>query len=490
MKKSKIFVDIIFILIIMLFATSVVVKPFQNDTFFTIALGERVLEYGIEQEEKLVWHKGLEYTNSRWLFDIAIAKINQLYGFNGIYIFVIFIAILQALLYYYIILKITKKKLLSVVYTIFIVYLSKSQFAARAQVISYLLFLLEFYAIESLLKTNKKRYYAYLIIIPILLVNIHASVFPMYFVFYLPYIAEFILSKLKLKDDLDSKILIEKKRITSLVFLMLIGVLLGFCAPKGMSPYTDMFKAMEGISAQFIEELLPIDIIKGWILVCFIITSIAIISFSKTKVRITDCFFILGFALMAFATYRCIYFFYLISTICSIRIINDCLNTYEIDFGIINNKYKMLLFTIFCILVIISSIFKISESINLDYLDSSKYPVDASEYILNSVDVSNMRIYNHFNFGSYLELKGIPAFIDSRSGVYTDEFNPGTNILVDWLNLTNGACHYDSIFSKYQITHVLLYKDELINLYICKDDNYKILYEDDVFVFYERVTEY
>ena len=48
-----------------------------------------------------------------------------------------------------------------------------------------------------------------------------------------------------------------------------------------------------------------------------------------------------------------------------------------------------------------------------------------------------MKIFNHFNFGSYLEYKNIPVFIDSRSGMYTEEFNEGCTILKDWMNVCN-----------------------------------------------------
>ena len=42
-------------------------------------------------------------------------------------------------------------------------------------------------------------------------------------------------------------------------------------------------------------------------------------------------------------------------------------------------------------------------------------------------------------------------------------------------------------FEKYGITHVLLYKDELINTYIADDVNYNVLYEDDNFILYEKI---
>ena len=142
MKNQNVIIHIIQILIIILFMVSLVPKQFQNDTFFVIALGEKYLNEGINTEEKLVWHEGLEYQNSRWLFDIIVAKIYNMYNFIGVYIFVIIVSILQAVCYYIIINKITKKKFLALIYTLLIFWILNIEFTARAQIISFLLFLL------------------------------------------------------------------------------------------------------------------------------------------------------------------------------------------------------------------------------------------------------------------------------------------------------------------------------------------------------------
>lgn len=485
MRNKEKLLNLLQIIITILFMISVVPKTFQNDTFFTIALGERVATYGIEQEEQLAWHEGLEYTNSRWLFDILIFALYDVWSFFGIYGFVMLLGSLQGILYYIIISKITNKKPLSLILTVFVMYVTKNAIVARAQIVSFTLFLLEFYCIEELLKTKKKKYFIILTLIPIILVNMHASVFPMYFVFYLPYIAEYILSKLKLKSDENSKIIIEKRNIKAIIVLIILGIIASVICPKELEPYSDMFSAMEGVSTNIIAELEPINILNSGYMFIFIVIAIAMITFTKTKVRVTDCFFILGFTIMAFSTYRCIYFFYYISTICIIRIINDVLEDYNVRIDSIKIKR---LSSIICYIVLISfSIASFSQKMLELYIDDYKYPVEASNYILSTLDVSEIKLYNHLNFGSYLEYKKIPVFIDSRTGMYTEEFNEGVTILKDFANLSNGIVHYQEIFDKYEITHALIYTDEIINNYISKDVNWKCLYQDDSFVLYERV---
>ena len=54
MKFKNTIKYVIIVIIIIFYMASLVAKEFQNDTFFTIAIGENILENGGEKEEKLV----------------------------------------------------------------------------------------------------------------------------------------------------------------------------------------------------------------------------------------------------------------------------------------------------------------------------------------------------------------------------------------------------------------------------------------------------
>ena len=73
-------------------------------------------------------------------------------------------------------------------------YLIRGYIAARAQLVTFILFILTIFFIEKFLESKKKRYAIGLIIIPILIANLHLAVFPFYFVLYLPYIAQYIIA--------------------------------------------------------------------------------------------------------------------------------------------------------------------------------------------------------------------------------------------------------------------------------------------------------
>ena len=155
-QNKKLFV--VFSLLIVIFMVSIVNKSFQNDTFFTIPIGNYILENGISSEEQFAWHEGLVFTNSRWAFDVVIATIYNVAGFAGIYAFTIVMASIIGLTLFCVLIKRKNNIILSLLITLVALYFSREALCARAQIISYLMFIIEIYFIETLLETQKKRY--------------------------------------------------------------------------------------------------------------------------------------------------------------------------------------------------------------------------------------------------------------------------------------------------------------------------------------------
>ena len=143
-------------------------------------------------------------------------------------------------------------------------------------------------------------------------------------------------------------------------------------------------------------------------------------------------------------------------------------------------------------IVIILSLYFIKPKLKAEYIDENSYPVEMSDFIINyfeenNINIKDVRLYNEYNYGSYLLYRNIPVFIDSRCDLYTPEFNEGEDIFTDFINSSNLSVYFEDIFEKYDITHVILYKNSKINMIIedANLDGYKLLKSDDNFVFYE-----
>lgn len=483
-QNKKLF--IVFSILIVIFAASIVNKTFQNDTFFTIPIGNYILKNGIISEEQFAYHEGLEFTNSRWAFDLIIACIYNVSGFGGVYVFTIIMTSLIGLVLFYVLIKRKNNIILSLLTTLTALYFSRDGLCARGQIISYLMFIIEIYLIETLLETQKKRYCVGLIIVSIIIANFHASVWPMYFVFFMPYIAEYIFAKIWF-CKYEEKIFTEKFGIKLLLITFIIADFSGLCTPIGLAPYTDMLNVMSGVSTSFISELTPVALVENEAMFISLIMYILMIGFKRSKIKFSDFCMVVGLFLMAMLAYRNTIFFYLIGAISFARIVTSIIDGFD-DVEKFTQMFaeKNSVLTVFCLIVVGISVVNYLPIMLQEYVDEEKYPVQATEYILENIDIDEMRIFNHFNFGAYLEFKGVPVFIDSRSGIYCAEFND-TTILEDWLNVYKGKVHYKEIFEKYRITHVLFYKNEIANTYISIDSDYEVLYEDDNFILYEKI---
>lgn len=81
-KKKNIIFTIMAVLLIIIFCFAITPKTLQNDTFYTIKIGEYILQNGITMQDPFSWHENLEYTFPHWAYDVATYIIYHLTGFN------------------------------------------------------------------------------------------------------------------------------------------------------------------------------------------------------------------------------------------------------------------------------------------------------------------------------------------------------------------------------------------------------------------------
>ena len=487
MKNKKLYIVFSMLLIVIILMT--VTKEMQNDTFFTIATGEHILQEGYDNVDHLTWHENLGFYKLRWAFDVAIAFIYNTFGFAGIYAFVVIIASLTVLSLFNILLKQKNNIVLSFIATVISMLLMTSNwsFTARGQIISYLLLLLEIYFIEKLISTKQKRYYIIFLVISALIVNFHASVWYMTIILVLPYLAEAIMHKIMKNKNLEkSKIILESISIKMLIIAILCLVLGSFISPIGIYTYTYMFKVIGGISSTFISELQQTDIISSIGMILGLIVIDILMLATKSKMKLSDILLFFGLYFMAILARRNQAFLYLIGTIPVVRLITNFFETYDTENILekVNNFFsKNWVLGCTTIVIVIGLSSNMVTRIREKYVNEKKYPVEAVNFIKENLDYKNLKIYNSFNYGSYLELSGIPAFVDSRSEIFTEEFNNVT-ILKDWLETSRGNVNYNDTFAKYEIDYAIVEDKEIINTYISADENYEKVFDDETFSIY------
>ena len=544
-KSSKIFF-IVAIILIAMFSLALTPVTLQNDTYYTIEIGKQIMETGVDMQDHFSWHQDLAYTYPHWLYDLITYQIYSSFGMTGIFVTTCILSMILGVSLFLINNKITKNQVVSFLISVGVMYLIKDYIAARAQLVTFILFIWMIYCIEMFLKGKKKRYAIGIVGISILIANLHVAVWPFLFVLFLPYIAEYIIASLadviiyrkigkkilelkiknlkskninaekinileekllKLNEQIDRikikrdkelenpyKIkLVKNKNVKWLILIMIICLFTGLITPLGDTPYTYLVKTMQGNTTQNINEHLPMTIYEQPEVLATIIIFLAILIFTKTKIRLSDLFMIGGLCYLMLMSRRQLSMFVLVGSIVLNRLICDMIKRYykepkDEKFKELRNK---LAFLGMIIIMSIMSYHFAEEKSGDHYIDETTYPVQACDYILNNIDLGTAKFYNEYNYGSYMIYRGIPVFIDSRADLYAPEFSgKEEDIFMDFINVSSIGDFYEDIFEKYGITHAIMYKDAKISMIIDKtnDENYKKIYEDNYFVIYERLN--
>ena len=498
MKKRDILFNLLVIVTFVGFAIFLVEKTFQNDTFYTIKVGEIISKYGVDMKDHFSFIPNLEYTYPHALYDLIIYFIYHLFGYAGIYVSVIITSIILFLLMYYSTNYLIKDRGLSYILTCIAAVNLKNFLAARAQLVSYIYLLLILFFIERLRETGKKRYIIFMILPGLLLTNMHAAVYPVVFILFLPFLASdlvFVIRK-KYKKTInnyqekrhldDSRIEFEKPKNTKLLFVsMIVLFIVGFIS---LTPdaYTYIFKIRLDNSMSYINEHSSITIKSFPNIFISLMAFIFIFLLGNTKVKIRDFFMLGGLFFLAFLSNRSTALFYLLSLYSTGRIYKMFIDKRLLFIKVEDVFLTPPVYVVFMLIFLVGCPCYYQLYLKKDfYINKEVYPVEMVNYIKENMDYENMRIYNEYNFGSYMLLNGLKVFIDSRCDLYNDAFNEGVNAFDDYMEI--GGI-YKLVFDKYDVTHALLYRNNYLNLTLELDPNYRVIHDDKNFVLYERVT--
>jgi hypothetical protein len=275
---------------------------------------------------------------------------------------------------------------------------------------------------------------------------------------------------------------------------MIICALSGLISPLGAkTSYTYLYKTLIGDTTQYINEHLPTVLINNISMLLFIIVLLGLLIFTKVKIRLSDLFLVGGLGLLSLMSSRQTSMLVLLGSFVLVNLVQEILTPNKnIDSDKIVDiccSHPIYYFYLLIFVIGIAST-PISENINSKFIDETIYPVKATEYILDNLDIENIKLFNEYDYGSYLLFNNIPVFIDSRCDLYTPEYN-GENCTVfdDFMDVQTGNTYCEEIFEKYDITHIIISKDSLIYTEIVGANNgkYNELYSDDYFAVFERI---
>ncbi len=551
-------VTILAVVAIIIFSAAICPVTLQNDTYYTIKIGEHIVNTKtVDMQDPFSWHENLPYTYPHWAYDLMIYLIYSVGGFTGIFISTLVFSAILGVTIYFTNVKISKNRPMSFIITIGTMFMFNAYIAARAQLVTFILLELTILLIENFLETKKKRYAAGIILISIAIANLHCAVWPFFFVIFMPYVAEYLIytiidanlihkmrmwyynnsikkyqKKAKKEGNIEkynekinlfiSKIDEEKvyenkiikareerrakpyrirytkiKAVKWLILIMVICAFTGLLTPLGDTPYTYLYKTMKGNTTENISEHLPLTLINNPELLVVITAVFALLIFTDVKIRLKDLFMLAGLAFLMFMTRRQESMFLLFGAAILTKMIVELFDKYD-ERGL--KELEKLLATslgttVAFLIVVLFSVIEVKPKLNDKYVSTSTYPVEAAAWMKENLDLDNIKLFNEYNYGSYLLYQDIPVFIDSRADLYAPEFNgsknsegkfEGRDIFSDYIKTSGISRYYENTFEQYGITHIIVAKNSKLNMLISRDSKYTELYKDDNFVIYQR----
>ncbi len=495
MNKNKKF-DVVAIMSIIFICIGFTSLRVTNDTFYTIKVGNLIMENGIDMLDHFSWIGNLPYTYPHWLYDVFISLLFKVGRFRLLYISNIVFYSFIGMMIYFISKRRSNNYLFSFVLTILTLGFLMPFIVTRAQLISFIIFILEKYFIDKFLETGDKRDAFAIVLLSLILVNVHLATWIFFFILFLPSIASHYLTLLvkrikKNKKDfaigrLEGKTYQNAPKLFPIIGLCL---LMGLLTPLGLTAYTYIFKQFAGDTLGIISEYQNTTIANGFSFFQYIFCFILLFILTDQKISLDDFFLFIGLVFMSLTSIRSFAYLLIIGSFVVSnylgKINGKMTKSLKEKLDNIFHRRSELLTIFICFMIIGVGLCYVNNS-NDQYISEKLYPVDATEYLKKELKGRDVNLFNGYDFGSYLLYNDVKVFIDSRSDLYTRPFNRRErDIFNDYVEVIKNL-NYEEIFDYYDITHVLLYKDSDVMKLLKKDNRFQEIYVDEYFSILER----
>lgn len=514
--------------------TALKIWALDNDAWFILNCGRYVLENGIPHEEFATIHTGLHYVMQQWLTAVIFWKVYSYFGADGLLFLTWLTGFILIFVYFKFCLYISKSNIrISILLAVTVTFFSMIFINTRPQIFSTLILLIEVFLLEKYFVERKIRTLCLLPLLSVLLVNLHAALYPMIIVVLLPYLAESLILRIK-KRPAPIKPLI----------LTMIGIFLaGFLNPYGFEAMNYVFTSMSPDVYTLSNEIKSPIYLKPpaslFYLVVLIVYSILIIVANFKKIFPPRYFFLsFGMIILAFYSFRCLFWFLILGTLplayalkdwhpfeksfnlppkcfipvfilCGIEIIfvyietqNSTIEVSE-PIKIISSLTVIFLicfifffkreghlfgneiFILRCKPVTAAFLLQIMIFISWAYfiIPPKKYEIykPALDFLLSENRAEDITLWGDVFTGSYAEFRGVKCYIDVRNEVFIPSNNHKKNIDREYIELLEGKLNYKEFFARYNFTHIFITSDyEFLYSALSQDKHYRPIFEYDL----------
>ena len=450
----------------------------NNDIWFIMNSGRYVLQNGFPYIEPFTIHGGMSFVMQQWLSAVIFWISYNTFGKIGLYLVVILIYVLFVYMTFKLCMLLSEDNFfVSYGISMIVISLISIYMTQRPYIFLFLLIVIEIYFLEKYIKLNKNVYLLPLLILSVLLINLQAAMWPLLFVILLPYLIDSFKFKFKFIEGQGYG----KKGLFFIIFGMIAA---GFVNPYGIRAVTYLFNSYGFKVINAVSEMQCSDIntfigkiIFGTIFLIFFVIFI----YRKGNYKLRYYLLTLGTAYMAISSVRS----YAILIICGLIPLAYYLKDYKIKtIENKNDKRTLLIRKVLVVLLSVLVIFVIFEKSK--YINTEHKELIKSVDYLEKFNKNEVKLYTGYNDGGYLEFRGFKVYLDPRADVFLKTNNKKYNIMEEFVFMQSGKIYYKEVLNRYNFTHLLVSKNDILNTYLPYDENYKIIYSSDYYKIFEN----
>ena len=442
---------------------------FDNDVWFLIRTGEEIVTNGFPHVDFLTFHENLTLVVQQWLVDVLFFFVYDVGGKNGLYFLTLLVNIYLIFITYHLLMLVTdKKRNLSILFTCVITSsLAFFFLLPRPQIFSFAILMTELYVLEHYMKKGNTKILYLLPFLSWLMIQVHASLWPMLFCFWLPFFLNtFSFSIGRLSSEAKPK----KPLLLAFIFMILVALI----NPYGVDAIFYLFRSLNSRSLYHIVPEMRIPDIHTFMGIvsyfCLFVVWIGYFLFTKSKIKIRHFLLLLGTTYLTISSRRGLAYF-LIAAIYPLAYYFRS-NFYRVrDLPLSFRQSIPLLVAVLFLGIMPIGLILSSDGVLMKY--SMQEGID---YLLENEDADQVRLYCAYGECTYAEYMGLKPYMDSRAEVFIKENNQQADILDEMFYLQNYALDYHDFLDKYQFTHLLVTEDDYLYQLLLHDSDYEVFF--------------
>ncbi len=465
-------------------------RVIDNDFWFLYKTGEYIVSNGFPHTDFLSMHSNMKLVVQQWLSTVIFYFVYSRLGRIGLFCLLYACYACICALTYRLNLLITKNELVSIVLAgVSDILIFNQLIVTRPQTFTFALLLAEIFILEKHVQTKKDIYLVGIPLVSLALINFHASMWPMCFVFMLPYIAGAIPVKIK------SFKLEPQGNLLALIAALTAGAITGFANPYGTD---NMFYLIASYGQNqlgtTIYEMLPTDIGThiGKLLFGLIILMIIIGFFYSRKPAFSVRFFCLFFGtlLLALLHRKGTPYFFIFGVSSFSYLIKDVeIKIPEKITPLLTRRVRIMLGALLIMFTVCLCGDYLVKSLVAEPGRMAHY--ERLDDVANILDKSgeSVVLYANFSDGQYMEYKGFHPYIDGRAELFLIQNNEDFDYYSEYYELRSANMYYRDFTDKYQFNYLLLNgtSDRYLLMSLLYDDDFELRYENsEVYLFVRK----